>query len=67
MTAPSFKLTVGDKIELRNAKLAPAEVLVKTPAWIEKDKNKGKVLSEPLRDEIDEGIKENLIIEFYSR
>jgi small subunit ribosomal protein S4 len=67
MTAPSFKLNVGDKVELKMAKLAPAEVLVKTPAWLEKESNKGKVLSEPLRDEIDEGIKENLIIEFYSR
>jgi small subunit ribosomal protein S4 len=67
MTAPSFKLNVGDKVELKMAKLAPAEILVSTPAWLEKDQNKGKVLSEPLRDEIDEGIKENLIIEFYSR
>jgi small subunit ribosomal protein S4 len=67
MTAPSFKLNVGDEIELKTAKLAPTEVLVKTPAWIQKDQNKGKVLSEPIRDEIDEGIKENLIIEFYSR
>lgn len=67
MTAPSFKLNVGDVVELKVAKLAPAEVLVKSPTWLEKDQNKGKVLSEPLRDEIDEGIKENLIIEFYSR
>lgn len=67
MTAPSFKLNAGDEIELKTAKLAPAEVLVKTPAWVQKDQNKGKVLSEPIRDEIDEGIKENLIIEFYSR
>ena len=67
MDIPSHKVGVGDTIELKSAKLAPGEVLVTTPQWLEKDQNKGKVLSEPLRDDIDEGIKENLIIEFYSR
>jgi small subunit ribosomal protein S4 len=67
MTAPSFKLSVGDEVELKTAKLAAPETLVKTPSWLQKAQTKGKVLSEPLRDEIDEGIKENLIIEFYSR
>lgn len=67
MSVPSFTVSEGDEIELKSAKLAPTEVLVTSPAWLGKDSNKGKVLSLPLRDDIDEGIRENLIIEFYSR
>ncbi len=67
LNIPSYKLNVKDEIELKKATLAPAEVLVTTPVWVGKENSKGLVLSEPLRDDIDEGIKENLIIEFYSR
>ncbi|MBI2357151.1 30S ribosomal protein S4 [Candidatus Dojkabacteria bacterium] len=67
LNVPSAQVKVGDIVELKNLKLAPVEVLVKTPMWLETNKSKGKVLREPVRDDIDEGIKENLIIEFYSR
>ncbi|HRI06089.1 MAG TPA: 30S ribosomal protein S4 [Candidatus Dojkabacteria bacterium] len=67
LNIPSYTVNVEDVIELKNTKLAPEQVLVKVPMWLETDKNKGKVVKEPVREDIDEGIKENLIIEFYSR
>lgn len=40
-----------------------------TPSWVsvDMDKKEGKVLSEPVREEIDIPINEQLIVEFYSR
>ena len=64
---PSLEVKEGDSIELKTAKLAPSEKLFATPAWIETKGESCKVASLPIRDDIDEGIKENLIIEFYSR
>lgn len=64
---PSCEMKEGDSITLKLAKLAPAQQLFPTPAWIERKDLSCKVLRVPTRDEIDEGIKENLIIEFYSR
>ena len=67
MNIPSYTVKLEDIIELKHEKLAPVEVLIKTPVWLTKDGAKGKVLSEPSREDIDEGIKENLVIEYYSR
>lgn len=67
MSIPSLEVKEGDSIELKTAKLASAEKLFATPAWIETKDRSCKVVSLPIRDDIDEGIKENLIIEFYSR
>lgn len=67
MSIPSYITKVGDIVELKKKTLAPAEVLVKAPVWLEKNETAGKVSALPERDQIDEGIKENLIIEFYSR
>jgi len=67
MSIPSYRVRIGDSVELKNPKLLPSEVYVLCPNWLEKVKGKGKVVREPMRDEIDESIKENLIIEFYSR
>lgn len=67
MDIPSYITKVGDEIELKLSKLAPVEIFVKTPLWLSKEGSKGKVVALPERDQIDEGIKENLIIEFYSR
>ena len=66
-TIPSFEVKEGDSIELSKAKLAPAEKLFQTPDWIERKDLKSKIARMPMRDDIDEGIKENLIIEFYSK
>jgi len=67
MSIPSYELKEGDGIELKIAKLAPSEKLFDVPEWIEKKSLKAKVSRLPIRDEIDEGIRESLIIEFYSR
>jgi len=67
LNIPSYEVKVGQKITLKNVKLAPTEVLVNPPAWLKTVKNGGEVLRVPNRDDFDEGIKENLIIEFYSR
>ncbi len=68
---PSYKLSVGDEVSLTSKfqkedhiKILQAELKnVKLPEWL---KN-GKVQSLPTRDMIDQGIEEQLIIEFYSR
>ncbi len=67
VSIPSYTLKKGDEIKLKVAKLMPLETFVKVPRWIESSKNVAKVIDLPIRDDIDEGIKENLIIEFYSR
>jgi small subunit ribosomal protein S4 len=67
LNIPSYELSEGDSIELKMAKLAPAEKLFPIPEWLEVKDTKAKVAKLPVRDDIDEGIKENLIIEFYSR
>lgn len=64
---PSFEMKIGDGIELKEAKLAPAEKFFTVPEWIETKENKAMVARFPIRDEIDESIRENLIIEYYSR
>ena len=67
LNIPSYELKEGDGIELTMAKLAPVEKLFPVPNWIEVKDTKAKVNNLPIRDDIDEGIRENLIIEFYSR
>lgn len=67
MNVPSYEVKVGDVITLRHEKMLPVEVFVKAPAWVEKSKNAVKVVQLPVREQIDEGIKESLIIEYYSK
>lgn len=67
MTIPSLELKEADTVELVKAKLAPSEKFFTTPEWIETKGTSCKVARLPVRDDMDEGIKENLIIEFYSR
>lgn len=67
LDVPSYELKIGDTVELKMAKLAPAEKLFPVPDWIEANGVGAKIVRLPIRDEIDEGVKENLIIEFYSR
>lgn len=67
LTVPSYELRENDTVELILAKLAPSEKFFATPDWIEVKGESCKVARLPIRDEIDEAIKENLIIEFYSR
>lgn len=67
LNIPSHKVTVGDTIEIKKVSLVPQEKLVTTPQWIEDNKQQGKIVGLPSREDIDPGIKEKLIIEFYSR
>ncbi len=67
MNIPSVELKEGDSVELKLAKLAPSEKFFETPLWIETKDSKCKVAKLPIRDDIDEGIRENLIIEYYSK
>ncbi|MBP6976455.1 30S ribosomal protein S4 [Candidatus Dojkabacteria bacterium] len=66
-TVPSLELKEGDTVELKSAKLAPSEKFFTAPEWLEPKDTKVRVDRLPIRDEIDEGIRENLIIEYYSR
>lgn len=67
VSIPSYTLKKGDEVKLKTETLLPLETFVKAPRWVEKSKNIAKVSDLPIRDDIDEGIRENLIIEFYSR
>lgn len=67
MNIPSYNVSAGDEITLKKENLKPVETLVQTPVWMQKDALSGKILSLPNREDIDPGIREHLIIEFYSR
>lgn len=68
LTIPSYTVSVGDVISVRDTKFQmEAASGLKTPGWLKKKAGGGSVTSEPTRDMIDENIKETYIIEFYSR
>ncbi|MCH8274590.1 MAG: 30S ribosomal protein S4 [Armatimonadetes bacterium] len=74
---PSYQLRPGDVVALHKSKrehtftkIAIERVATTTsPRWVELDAEsfEGKVLHAPTRDEIDTQIKEQLIVEFYTR
>ena len=74
---PSYQVKVGDEIKVRETKknsqyiknILPSLATTKTVEWVSlDDKNlSGKVLSKPLRDQIDSNINTQLIVEYYSR
>ncbi len=76
---PSILVNVGDQISIKQKSLKNsyfAEIKnnlsknkVESSSWLSFDTNKmsGKVTSMPTRDELDQDIKEQLIIEYYSR
>jgi small subunit ribosomal protein S4 len=72
---PSAVLKPGDEVELKDS-LAKSAMFseiekyrktYKVPSWLQGLAKGGKVIAEPTRDEIDQSIKERLIIELYSR
>lgn len=75
VNVPSFLVKEGDEIEVVDKNLPPVrnalESVVRrgTPSWLELDKEdaKGKVKLLPTRDDITLPIKEQLIVEYYSR
>ena len=72
---PSYRVKVGDVIAVKESSQnlemfkAVKELKIVTPKWLEFNTETltGKILALPERDDIDLNIKENLIVEFYSR
>ncbi len=72
---PSYQVKVGDVIAIKESKqnlemFASLKGLkVNPPKWLEFNTESltGKVLAEPVREDIDLNIKEHLIVEYYSR
>ena len=72
--SPSYQVQVGDLITLdTKAKKIPAVAVrmsdskIVPPAWLERQAETGKVLSFPVRSQIDTPVNEQPIVEFYSR
>lgn len=72
---PSTVVREGDEITIKDNMLTGSMVLelknaqknINIPAWLSLLEKGGKVVAEPVRDDIDRAIRENLIIELYSR
>lgn len=72
---PSITMKVGDVIEVKERSKASEKfkaIMIKgqaTPNWLvaEPDKMSGKIVSAPIRQDIDLPIEEHLIIELYSK
>jgi len=74
---PSYQVKVGDELKIRKIKenhtyiknLAPVLAKANTPEWVSLDaKNlSGKVLSVPSKDQMENIINTQLIVEYYSR
>lgn len=70
VTIPSFVVRVNDEIELAEDLFNTIKVDYKgpmVPNWVEVSKNTVKVAALPTRQQIDPSIRENLIVELYSR
>lgn len=70
VTIPSFVVRVGDVIELKTEVYDFVKTDYKgpvTPNWIEANGNKFTIIALPTRAQIDPSIRENLIVEMYSR
>lgn len=73
VAVPSFKTNVGQTIAI-SAKLRDNTQVKKSleevntlPGWLERKATVGKVLRVPNRDEMEQSIDEQLIVEYYSR
>ena len=73
VTIPSYKTRVGQTIALSdklrdNTQVKKSLEEIETlPGWLERKATIGKVLRIPERDEMEQAIDEQLIVEFYSR
>jgi small subunit ribosomal protein S4 len=76
VNVPSFHLKPGDEIKVRGSGSSPVvEVALEAsrvrtvPSWLafNEEAKSAKVLSLPERDEMEAGVEEHLIVEFYSR
>ncbi len=72
---PSTIVKEGDEITIKDSilngsmvsELKNSQKNINIPAWLSLLEKGGKVMAEPVRDDIDRAIRENLIIELYSR
>ncbi len=72
---PSYQVKAGDVVAVKESKqtlemfASLKEQKINTPKWLEMDMKNltGKVLALPEREDIDLGIQEHLIVEYYSR
>lgn len=71
---PSFRVNVGDVVQMGDKALKipyVAEQLanknLSVPKWLEREAAVGKVAALPEREDITEGIEEQLVVEYYSR
>jgi small subunit ribosomal protein S4 len=71
---PSYQLRPGDEVKARKSNAAlevaqEASRLRTVPSWLAYNESElsAKVLSLPERDEMESGVEEHLIVEFYSR
>ncbi|MEK7616714.1 MAG: 30S ribosomal protein S4 [Patescibacteria group bacterium] len=73
VTIPSFNVRVGQTIALSsklsdNAQVKESlEVESTLPEWLERQATVGKVLRMPTREEMEQGVNEQLVVEYYSR
>jgi small subunit ribosomal protein S4 len=74
VTIPSYQVAISDIIRLRDKTItvpAVAKMLSETtkqiPVWLDVKGNAGKITTFPKREDIQEDIEEQLIVEFYSR
>lgn len=73
VTIPSYRVRVGQTIAF-SARMSDNTQVKKSleesstlPEWLERKATVGKVLRLPTRDEMEQGINESLIVEYYSR
>lgn len=70
---PSYLVEPGQVIELKEEVRGVPDVQdlmahpPQVPGWLERENGVGRVVREPAREEIDQDIEEQLIVEFYSR
>jgi small subunit ribosomal protein S4 len=70
VTIPSFVVRVNDVVEMKEDMYEKVRVDYKgpvTPTWLNAEKNKVTIAALPTRQQIDPSIRENLIVELYSR
>ncbi len=69
---PSYNIKIGQTIAILpklsdNTQVKKAETQTTLPEWLERQATFGKVLRMPTRDEMEQGVDEQLVVEYYSR
>lgn len=74
LSIPSYRVSIGQTVAISDkaAKIpAVTELLsnktIGVPKWLERQATVGKVVALPQRDDITEGVDEQLVVEYYSR